>query len=401
MCTPMEIYPTSALHTPDNRVHKFVGYQSVQSVLEHINVETYYSMEPFRMPLNPAVDELTPEDFKRLVENREDDVTWVVDFFAPWCGPCQQWCPPCQRLISEYRQLHSIIDQNDEVVSKIKLGLVDCVKHKSVCEKAGVQSYPTSALHTPDNRVHKFVGYQSVQSVLEHINNALNPAVDELTPEDFKRLVENREDDVTWVLAPELHRAARRLRKYDERVHIGSVDCQAYSTFCTQQSVSSYPSIRLYPALGKRKRLQQFYDYPQNMWRNSDTIERWVFVMLPSLVTSLGNDYWHKVLDSDEPWLVDFFAPWCGHCVQFAPVFEQIAKALEGKVKLGKVDCDQWPGVCRGAQVQAYPTIRFYKGQHDGRQQNVRGLQLQVHSKDEIIRLVQEQLEILSGHDEL
>ncbi|KAK5980667.1 DnaJ domain and thioredoxin-containing protein [Trichostrongylus colubriformis] len=246
------------------------------------------------------------------------------------------------------------------------------------------------------------------------LQNALNPAVDELKPEDFKRLVENRETDVTWIvdffapwcgpcqqLAPEFQRAARSLRQFDERVHFGSVDCQAYAVFCRQQSVSAYPSIRLYPATKKQRWLQPFYDYPQNMWRNSDTIERWVFGMLPSLVTSLGNDYWQTVLDSDEPWLVDFFAPWCGHCVQFAPVFEQIAKVLDGKVKLGKVDCDQWPGVCRGAQIQSYPTVRFYKGQRNGRQQGVWGLQLQTQNKDEIVRLVLEQVEMLSGHDEL
>lgn len=123
--------------------------------------------------------------------------------------------------------------------------------------------------------------------------------------------------------------------------------------------------------------------------------------MLPSLVTSLGNDYWTTVLDSSEPWLVDFFAPWCGHCVQFAPVYEQIAKALDGKVKLAKVDCDQWPGVCQGAQIQSYPTVRFYKGQRDGRRQGVRGLHLQTQDKDTIVRLVLEQVELLSGHDEL
>ncbi|VDL84223.1 unnamed protein product [Nippostrongylus brasiliensis] len=274
-----------------------------------------------------------------------------------------RWCPPCLRLISEYRRLHSMIDRSDEVLSNLKIGLVDCDKNRAICNKAGVQSYPTSELRTENNKVHKFVGYHSAASLLELIDNTLNPAVDELTPEDFKRLVENRDSDVTWVvdyfapwcgpcqqLAPELHKAARSLNKFDEKIHFGSVDCQAYDAFCRQQSVSFYPSVRLYPAVSKNRRMQRFYDYPQNMWRNAETIERWVFGMLPSVVISLGNDYWTTVLNSGEPWLVDFFAPWCGHCIQFAPVYEQIAKALDGKVKVGKVDCDAWPGVCRGAQ---------------------------------------------------
>nr|CDJ88120.1 Heat shock protein DnaJ and Thioredoxin domain containing protein [Haemonchus contortus] len=307
--------------------------------IDYVNKPSYHDVTAFiKESLASPLHVLSVEEYDSAVRSGE---LWMIDYFTPWC-------PPCLRLISEYRQLHSVIDQSDPVLSKIKLGLMDCVKYKGVCEKAGVQSYPTSALHTADGRVYKFVGYHSVQSVLEDINNALNPAVDELTPADFERLVQNRGGEVTWV-----------------------VDFFA-------------------PC-----------DYPQNMWRNSDTIERWVFGMLPSLVTSLGNDFWHGVLDSDEPWLVDFFAPWCGPCIQFAPVFEQVAKELEGKVKLGKVDCDVWPGVCRGAQIQAYPSIRFYKGQHDGRQQGVWGLQLQTRNKDEIVRLISEQVEMLSGHDEL
>ena len=64
--------------------------------------------------------------------------------------------------------------------------------------------------------------------------------------------------------------------------------------------------------------------------------------------------------DGEQPWLVDFYAPWCGHCVQFAPVFESLAAKLEGKVKLGKVNCQFEQYLCQLTGIRAFPTIRFY-----------------------------------------
>ena len=44
------------------------------------------------------------------------------------------------------------------------------------------------------------------------------------------------------------------------------------------------------------------------------------------------------VLDSEEPWLVEFFAPWCGHCKALAPEYNKAAKALDGIIKIGALD---------------------------------------------------------------
>ena len=44
------------------------------------------------------------------------------------------------------------------------------------------------------------------------------------------------------------------------------------------------------------------------------------------------------VLESEDIWLIEFYAPWCGHCKKLTPEFEKTAKALEGIVRLGAVD---------------------------------------------------------------
>ena len=62
-------------------------------------------------------------------------------------------------------------------------------------------------------------------------------------------------------------------------------------------------------------------------WHNLESLYGWVFRYLPSIVVDLNpNDFEEKLLNAEGPWVVDFFAPWCGHCVQFAPYYEKLAK---------------------------------------------------------------------------
>lgn len=82
-----------------------------------------------------------------------------------------------------------------------------------------------------------------------------------------------------------------------------------------------------------------------------------------SAVVELTDDNFDKlVLDSDDVWLVEFFAPWCGHCKNLEPHWAKAAAELKGKVKLGALDATVHSSKASEYQVQGYPTIKFFGG---------------------------------------
>ena len=67
------------------------------------------------------------------------------------------------------------------------------------------------------------------------------------------------------------------------------------------------------------------------------------------------NNFENRVVDSEGVWVVEFYAPWCGHCKSFAPEYQKAAKALKGIIGVGAVDCDQHKSLCGqyGVQVRS------------------------------------------------
>lgn len=66
-------------------------------------------------------------------------------------------------------------------------------------------------------------------------------------------------------------------------------------------------------------------------------------------------------ISGDLPVVVDFWAPWCGPCKQFAPVFEQAAVQLEPKVQLAKVDTEAEQALGQRFAIRSIPTLMIFK----------------------------------------
>jgi thioredoxin 1 len=68
-----------------------------------------------------------------------------------------------------------------------------------------------------------------------------------------------------------------------------------------------------------------------------------------------------EVLNGRGLLVVDFWAPWCGPCVQMAAGLEAFARANVGKVKVFKVDVDDNPKTAEKYGIRSVPTIIFFK----------------------------------------
>lgn len=84
--------------------------------------------------------------------------------------------------------------------------------------------------------------------------------------------------------------------------------------------------------------------------------------------TFTDDNFEDKVLKSDKPVMVDFWAPWCGPCQMAGPVVDELADENKGKIVIGKLNVDDNQGTAGKYGVMSIPTvILFDKGEEVAR----------------------------------
>jgi len=164
-------------------------------------------------------------------------------------------------------------------------------------------------------------------------------------------------------LAPEYKLASETFLPTDD-IKIAAVDATESASLADKFGVKGYPTLKFFP---KGATEPEEYDGG----RTADTIVKWIngkigtsrkVKVASSSVVVLTNENFDSYVGGKAAALVEFYAPWCGHCKSLAPKYEAVGSVFAGdsEVVVGKVDATEEQEIASRFDISGYPTLKYF-----------------------------------------
>ncbi|XP_058031953.1 thioredoxin domain-containing protein 5 isoform X1 [Ahaetulla prasina] len=306
-------YPTLKLLRRHQEDEKYQGPRELESLenwmlkkLKKASDEEEPKRKPSKAPdTKQGLYELSAANFKQHVAEGNH----FIKFYAPWCGHCKALAPTWEQLSMSLEQSKSV-----------KIGKVDCTEHSTICSENQVRGYPTLLWFRSGEKVDQYKGKRDLDSLKEYIESQLK---------DSKEAM----NDVKPTKAPLPEITPEHVTQQGDRVQMDRSD--------RSDGITINSTVR-----------------KEEPWENEE-----ITGPKKGKVLSLSEKDFDKEVANGITF-IKFYAPWCGHCKNLAPVWENLSKKnFPGPVdvKIAEVDCTAERSVCNRFSVHGYPTLLLFR----------------------------------------
>ena len=311
----------------------------------------------------PPMKELTGEEFDEDTKNGY----WFVKHYSPYCHHCKAIAPTWQTLYEFYYTSSPVPagkkpSESDSLNTFTRyydfhFGSLDCIAYGDACTKHEVGAFPTFSLYKDGKFLKKFEGKKDMAGLSAFIEDTLESTRPGSRPKDGMKLPEPGDTSVDTA-AP-----ADKPAEKDKDPAAGKAAAEKHKEKVAEDSPLPAAETGLVkttskvPGIVKKPKKTSAAPNP-----------------LGNSVALTQESFQKLVTNTQDPWFVKFYVPWCHHCQDLAPTWAQMAKELQGKLNIGEVNCDVEVRLCKDVHVRAYPTIHFFKGGERVEYDGLRGL---------------------------
>ena len=140
---------------------------------------------------------------------------------------------------------------------------------------------------------------------------------------------------------------------------VGKIDCEEYEDYCDENQIENFPTIKINTPL-------------------SDDNSK-----IPTNIIKITSENFHIL--TEEPILLKLYVPWCGHCRELKPIYDNLSR--NPKIKMAEMDCQEEREKCIEMGYGNYPTLLFINKDIEKAVKYTGG-----KSEKEIIEFIEEQL---------